>query len=136
MWLEDLATYIREANLDGIGNNVYVYSLKADEPGVIITTHSNGVLGVTSIPDYYKGVMQIIVRSNHLETTISQATDVMRLLDSRTRTKVGEAGGISLETCVINYMFARHLPVAYSRSDGDYYEASVNFDVCFTDISA
>lgn len=136
MWLEDLANYVRDASIDGVGNNVFLFTLKADQIGVLLTTHTTGMATTASIPNYYKGPMQIISRAHNLKDALDRAIAIMQALDSRTRANNGEGGTLVLDTCVANYIIPRHYPVAYSRSDGDFYEASINFDVCFVDVSA
>ena len=136
MWLEDIGNYIRDASLDGIGQNVFLYTLKANESGAMLTMHSQGITAVKEFPNYYKGQMQLIVRNSDLKQSLTQALAIMQLIDSRNSAYSGQGGMLRLDSCIMNYVIPRHYPVSYSRSDGDFYETSVNFDVCFVDVSA
>lgn len=136
MWIEDLATYIRGENVDGIADNVFVYTLRADEYGAMLTTHTQGVLNSPEIPDRYKGPLQLIVRQASAKASLAQAQAISNLLSSHEKRKVGADISLELDTVIFSYIYPRHLPVVYPRSEGDFYETSVNFDVCFVDISA
>ena len=135
MWIEDLGNYIRNQNVPGIGQNVFLYTLKENDMGAMLTSHNTGILSSNDIPDYYKGQLQIIVRSRTPKDSQTQAVAITNLLDSNTQRKLGLASELALNSVKFNYIFARHFPVIYPRSDGDFYEASINFDVCFVALS-
>jgi hypothetical protein len=136
MWLENIANYTRAANITGVGQSVYVYTLKENDVGAMFTSQTGGLAGNSYIPDYYKGPFQLIVRSNSAKDANDQATAISKMLSSHERIKLGLGTSISLPSILINYIFPRHLPVVYPRSDGGFFEASVNFDICFVAISA
>lgn len=136
MWLEDLAIYVREQDVAGIGTNVFIYTLKENDVGAMLTSHTAGMLSSKDIPDYYKGALQLIVRSNSAKDAEVQAAAVSKLLSSQEKQKLGQGEGLTLPSIQVNYIYPRHLPVVYPRSDGDFYEASVNFDICFVAISS
>lgn len=131
MWLEDLVTYVRSKNVAGLGNNVYLFTLKENDVGAIFTTHTQGVISTPDIPDYYRGQLQVIVRSNNPRQSLSQSQAISDLLSSQQRVKAGIGMGLILPTTEFKFIMPRHLPVVFPRSDGDFYEASTNFDVCF-----
>lgn len=136
MWLEDLGNYLRAQNVAGIGSSVFVYTLKENDVGAMLTAHTSGVLASLDIPDYYKGPLQLVVRATNPKDAEQQATAIVKVLSSTEKQKLGQAIGFTLPTIQVNYVYPRHLPVVYPRSDGNYYEASVNFDICFVAISS
>lgn len=136
MWLEDIANYIRSANIDGIGSKVFIYTMKATDTGAMITSHNTGLPVNNDIPDYYKGPFQLIVRANDPRSANAQATAIWNLLNSHEKEKLGQGVTFELPSIFVNFIYPRHLPVVYPRSDGDFFEASVNFDICFVAISA
>lgn len=131
MWIEDIALYTRDQNVAGIGNSVFIYTLKENDVGAMFTSHTAGMLTSKDIPDYYKGPLQLIVRSNSPRDAEAQAKAISDLLSSQEKRKRGEDVGLVLPSILVRYIYPRHLPVVYPRSDGDFYEASVNFDICF-----
>lgn len=136
MWIQDLAEYIRAQNIAGIGNNVFIFTMKAEDIGAMVTSHNQGVPNIPDLPDYYKGPMQIIVRSPNPQSSLEQIQAIVTLLDSNRKRKQGVDMSLALPNTKFNYIFPRHFPVVYPRSDGGYYEASVNFDVCFVALDA
>lgn len=131
MWIEELANYIRAQNIEGIGESVYCYTLKQNNMGAMLTSHNTGINTINDLPDYYKGVLQIIVRSNNPKDSQTQINAIVSLLNSNERRKTGMGMTLDLTETKFNFILPKHIPVIYPRSDGDFYEASVNFDVCF-----
>ncbi len=131
MWLEELAEYIRAQNVEGIGDNVYIFTMKESDVGAMLTSHNDGISTSPELPNYYKGPMQLIVRSTKPQNSLDQAMRLRALLDSNISRVSEEDIALILPHVKFNYLYARHFPVVYPRSDGNFYEASINFDVCF-----
>ena len=135
MWIEDLANYVRSLSLPGIANNVFLYTLKENDVGAMFTTRGGGLQSLNEIPNYYKGPLQLIVRSASPQDSQSQILAIINALDSTQKRAQGLPIGLNLQTVQFNYIYANSFPLIYPRSDGDFYEASVNFDVCFVALS-
>lgn len=131
MWLQDIAEYVRDQSVDGIGMNVFIYTLKENDVGAMFTSLNTGMNASNELPDFYKGPLQLIVRSVSPKQAHDQAQAISDLLSSHKRNALGVDAGLSLPTIKVNYIYPRHLPVVYPRSDGSFFEASVNFDICF-----
>lgn len=63
MWLQELAEYVRSAKVDGIGDNVWAYTMRSNDVGAMLTEQTTGILADVDIPGLYKGAVQLIVRS-------------------------------------------------------------------------
>lgn len=123
MWLEDLALHLRAMNHPDVGTNVFVHALPSTvETGVMLASGYQGMPVDPYIPEYYKGPMQIIARAKKSAQAEAIASAISKALTMEEVT----VGNIIVRRC-----HPRHLPVPFPRSNGDYFEASVNFDICF-----
>jgi hypothetical protein len=136
MWLEDLAQYIREGAIAGVGNSVFVYTLKESDVGAMLTSQNTGMKTDNELADFYKGGFQLILRSSNPKTANDQAQAISDYLNSHRKEAMGQDSGFVLPTIKVNYIFPRHLPVVFPRSDGSFFEASINFDICFVAVVA
>jgi hypothetical protein len=130
-WIGDLAEYIRAYNVPGIGQNVFVYTLKANDYGAMLMVPNPGIRLDKDIPNYYKGRLELVVRSNSPADTETQAQAISDLLSSAVKRTLGQDVGIDLPSGRFNYIYPGGLPLIYPRTDGDFYEGAVIFDVCF-----
>jgi hypothetical protein len=97
----------------------------------MVASRSDGLKTDRDIPNFYKGVMQIIARAHTMQDSVTQAQAVSDLLSSFQKRMEGNDTGLDLGTVNFSYIYPSHLPITFPRSDGDFYESSVNFDVCF-----
>lgn len=126
--IEAITEYVRSLHIEGIDQNVFAYNLKVDEGAVFVAS----ALGVDpEIPKMYRGSFQLVVRGRDISSTQSIAKKISDALDYNERISKGLAPDIGVHPYVVKYIRPRHLPLLYPRSDGDLYEASVNFDICF-----
>lgn len=126
--IEAIVNFLRSQNIPEIGSNVFAYNLNT-ETGVLVTT--TGFRTSSDIPNFYKGSLQVVVRSRKTDTSLGIAKNISDLIDSHARRSKGQTPDIGDSSYSIKYIFARHLPIPFPRSEGDLFEASVNFDVCF-----
>ena len=75
------------------------------------------------IDGYVRGHYQVVVRSTEQQEALEKALLLTPTLKFRNKT----VGGIYFQ--LSNPL---HYPMVYPRTDGDYFEASVNFDVAFS----
>lgn len=121
MWTDELATHLRAQNIPGIGQNVFSGSIP-QEVKVALMVAAMPVSIDPELPGYHKGRVQLISRAKTSLLAEELATAGMNELTISSQ----DVGNI-----YINYLRPVHLPVSFPRSNGDYYEASVNFDICF-----
>ena len=130
MWTDDIANYARTGTFDGLpSDEIYANTIPSDRKiGAMLTAGYKGMSVDPEIPAYHKGPMQLIVRAGEsldAEAIAQLVSDYLMLCQEVT---VGDI--------FIHYINPRHLPVVFPASNGDHYEASVNFDVCFVRLLA
>lgn len=130
MWLDDIADYYeakRPADLAEV--RVFIHTMPANEKRAIMFAGSyNGMPVDAELPGFHKGPMQVVVRA----TKSSDAEQIAQAVSDAIETEVETIQG----NLKMIHIRPRHLPVPFPRSGGDYYEAVVNFDVCFARLSA
>lgn len=124
MWLDPIALFLRAQTITGLPTGeVYIGIIPSDVPvGVALTSAYQGMPVDPELPGYHKGPMQMIVRAKKsldAENIAQLASDLLTF------------EGVQVGDIYVNYIRPRHLPAVFPRSNGDHYEASVNFDLCF-----
>lgn len=74
------------------------------------------------ISGYYRGYVQVVVRSDDQEKAETVARDLFEKLN---------VSSVQIGSTYFSFMRPEHLPLVYPRTGGDLYEASVNFEVAF-----
>lgn len=121
--IENIVTFLRDQNIAQLGSNVYRQMIPANQsPAAGVYTGLDGIRIDHELPNYHNDDLQVIVRADTYDEAYSIAEAVSAALD------ISEQDVGSLH---INYLRPRHLPAVYPRSEGDNYEASVNFDFNF-----
>lgn len=124
MWLDDLALYVRDQPLEGVDpDTITINSMPSDvQEGAVLLTGYRGMSVDPELPGFHRGPMQLIVRSR-----LSKRAEEIALTLSDVLTINEQV----IADNTFHYVRPLHLPVPFPKSNGDYYEASVNFDICF-----
>lgn len=123
MWLDEIAIYLRSLHISGIDQAVFVHAMPAEvKPAVMVAVGYQGMPVDPEIPGFFKGRIQAVSRGLKSINAEEYAQAVSNALTIN-ETTVG--------SIFVKYIRPVHLPVPFPRSGGDYYEASVNFDICF-----
>jgi hypothetical protein len=123
MYLEDLATRLRTANISGVGQNVFINGAPSDiSQALMILPPLDGLAIDGYLPDYYRGLIQVVARHPSEPQAYALARAASEIMEMRRE---------ELPTIFVNQSRATNLPVVYPRSEGDLFEASVTFDFRF-----
>jgi hypothetical protein len=129
MWIDEIAEYLEGKNVAGVPDQVYVGTIPAGMTlAVMLAGPQVGVKVDPDMPGYHKTSLQMVVRAATSSTAEELAQLVSDSLETETMT--------TIEKVRINHIRPRHLPIPFPRSGGDYYEAVVNFDLCFVRLMA
>lgn len=131
MWIEELALHLREAEIAGLGNEIYAFTMREGIKGAMITSANSGMMADNELPGLYRGSFQVVVRAYSIRDAYDTSIALINALNSHKKKEDGLAAAFELPTIIVNYIYPRHLPVIFPRSDGAFYEASINFDICF-----
>lgn len=128
MWLTDIGEFARTLNVPKLGANIFVHTMPHDRtPAAMLVSGYQGMPIDQELPGYYRGPMQMIVRAK----TSADAEEIATALMNGLWVHTTQMGSI-----YVNHLRPEHLPAVFPRSNGDFYEASVNFEVCFVAVSA
>lgn len=130
MWIDDLADHLIAQSIPELADDaVFVHTIPAGKvPALMLASGYNGIPVDPELPGYHKGALQIIARASRSVKAEEIAQKVSDALEITSSTDVGNL--------TVHYLRPRSLPAVFPRSNGDYYEASVNFDICFLRLSA
>jgi hypothetical protein len=92
--------------------------------GVLLTNDLMGISVDPELPGYHRASFQVVVRDVSYKEGHDRAQRILDLLHTQKR--------LALGAWTFNWILARHLPVAFPRSEGNMREFSVNFDVSAT----
>jgi len=121
--IENIVTYLRSLDIAPVGVSVFRQTIPAGvSPAVGVFLSLTGIKIDQELPNYHNDSLQLIIRADTYSAAYEIAESFSAALD------IGEQEVGSLH---VNYLRPRHLPAVFPRSDGDYYEASVNFDFNF-----
>ena len=121
--IAELAQHLRDQNITPVGQNIFLRTMPPRvSPAAMLVTPLDGIAIDQELPDYHNDDLQIIVRS---QDPVEAETATQALSDALTMY------GQEFASIKVNYIRPRHLPALYPMSDGDFYEASVNFDFNF-----
>lgn len=127
-WIDEIAVHLENKPVPGYAGTVYVQTIPVNVvPAVMLAGPMNGVPIDPEIRGLYKNAsLQLVVRakkSADAETLAKAASDAVETEQY-----------VTLDTIRVRHIRPRHLPASFPRSDGDFYEAVVNFDLCFEDL--
>lgn len=128
-----LATYLATLNFGSVTGEVGKRPIFAfqqvdfADDAILLTTGSLGEGMIDEeLPSYYKAEVQVIVSAR----TILDARDTAnQLVDALTLREVDLGEGVIIKRC-----FPRHRPYVYTKNEGQLVEASVNYDITYTQI--
>lgn len=123
-WIDALAEHIEGLAIPDVPALVYVQNIPSDvDEAIMIAGPPSGVDVDPELPRFLKGGFQMVVRAK----TSSRAEVIAQTVSDAVETYETVPGTI----IEIRHIIPRHLPISFPRSDGDYFEAVVNFDLCF-----
>lgn len=129
MWIDEIAEHIDTLPITGKPDVTHVQTLPAGvDLAMMIAAPLTGMGVDPELPGFHKGPFQLVVRHR----TAKEAEELAQRVSDAVETEIG----VDLTKVHINYIRPRHLAVSFPRSDGDYFEAVVNFDLCFYRLSA
>lgn len=125
MWLDELAEYAAGKAIAGIpAENIFVQQIPTGTvPAAMLAAPQTGVRIDPELRGLFKGSLQLVVRA----AKSSEAESLAQAISDGIETEFE----VALDSVTIRYIRPRHLPVPFPRSDGDLFEAVVNFDLCF-----
>lgn len=124
MWIDELAEYVEAAGIEDYDGVVYAQTLPPHlTEGVMVSSTLVGIPVDPELPGFHQGGFQMVARAKTSERAEVIAQAVIDAIETEE--------SVMLDTIKINYIRPRHLPVSFPRSEGDHYEAVVNFDLCF-----
>ena len=113
------------------GKTIFQNSMPADcMAGIMLRTPLTGIPIDHELPNYYRGSLQMIVRSHQHasgEALAKQLLEGFKLYNTELLDQDGR--GVR-----IKFMLPQTLPIVYRRSDGNGIEWSINFDVVYTSV--
>lgn len=120
--LDEIAQKLVAAGEGVLGQDLFIAHMPVDaQRGVMLTNDLMGVAIDPELPGYHRASFQVIVRDVAYREGRDRAQRILDLLHTQQRQVLG--------TWTFNWILARHLPVAFPRSEGNMREFSVNFDV-------
>lgn len=131
MQLDSLYEYVLLSGLVGNGSvpndtrpKLYLYdALAAEHAGedlfALLMVHPAGFSNNEDLPNYHKGMLQIVVTSRYYDVGYSLAKSLSERM---------HVNGLDLEDMYIYRCVPRHLPISYRRNEQGLLEFSVNFD--------
>lgn len=130
MNLDVLAAALADADLGVVGETIFQEHMPSGvDEGILLKIPLGGTPMDHELPGYYRGQLQVIVRSTSHETGESLSRQVMDLLTTQeTRDYTDEDDEFAMR---VNLMLPDTLPLRFPRSDGGYIEWSINFDCSF-----
>lgn len=129
MWIDEIAEYLESKGVTDIPEPVYVETMAPDaQRAVMLAGPPSGMRYDPELPGFHKGGLQMVCRAK----TSKAAEELAQLVSDTLETEVAT----NVTKLRINYIRPRHLPQVFPRSGGDYYEAVVNFDLCFVRLMA
>jgi hypothetical protein len=126
-----IVSKIENLGLGVQGETLFVYQMPATcAKGILLKLPLIGTPIDHELPNYYRGTMQIIVRSPVQSEGDALAKSIMTALTLHGVTLLDGAGkGMSIKR-----MLPATLPIVYRRSDGNGIEWSLNFELVYTGI--
>lgn len=124
-WLSDISNYLKVTNnvMDGA---VLLYDMPDSVMrGCLVIPPMNGLPVDPDIPKLFKGTFEVMVRTDHPK--------VSRDLLGETIVPLLTLGRTVWTNMTINYCRPLNTPQVFPKSDAGYFEASVEFMICFTD---
>jgi hypothetical protein len=129
-WLDELADHIASKGIVGIpADNIFVQQIPTGvTPAAMIASPQTGIRIDPELRGLFKGSLQLVVRAAKSKDAENLAQAISDGIETET--------GVELDSVSVRYIRPRHLPVPFPRSEGDLFEAVVNFDLCFVRVSA
>ena len=128
MNLTPIAEKLIALNLGVPGTSLFIDEMPSTcKFGILVRSPLIGTKIDHELPKYFKGQIQVIVRSSKRAAGDALAYRIMDELTLHSETLVDDAGvGV-----LINQMLPETLPIIYPRSDGNGIEWSINFDLVY-----
>lgn len=129
MNLAAIVTKIEALGLGQGGQDIFVDQMESSVVnGILVRTPLTGIDIDHELPNYYRGALQVIVRSAQHAPGKAKADALVSGL-SIYETDLLDSNGKGMR---MKRMLPKTLPIVYRRSDGNGIEFSVNFDVAYT----
>lgn len=107
---------------------IYVYNQPMDlSDAILIITGTEGEGNFDEeLPGYYKAEIQVIVSASKILEAKALGNDLASALKLH---NVNLGDGVVIKRC-----FPRHRPLVYTKNEGQVVEASVNYDIIYSEI--
>jgi hypothetical protein len=126
-WLSDIANYLKVTN-NVMNGSVFLYEMPENVmSGAMLIPPPRGLPIDPDVPGLYKGTFEVMVRSNHPKTSRDTLATVIIPLLTKGRDST------TWPNMHVNYCRPLNTPQVFPKSDGGFYEASVEFMISFTD---
>jgi hypothetical protein len=113
------------------GKSLFIHHMPAvTGEGILIKTPLTGIDVNHYLPNFYRGPLQVIVRSQTQAHGEKLADDVVRCL-SMEQEQIWSDGESSM---LMRQVLLVQLPIRYPRSDGNGIEWSLNFEVTYNQL--
>ena len=124
MWIDEITDYLADVGVEGLKPyEIFTQVIPANMSQAVMLAGGIGMPVDPELPGFHKGSFQAVVRHSKSR----DAEEIAQLVSDALETELM----VDLDSIRVNYIRPRHLPLVFPRSDGDFYEAVVNFDLCF-----
>lgn len=120
-----IAKVIQDAGFGTMGTDIFIHRM--DEvclEGILIRGPLDGIPTDDNLPDYYRGSMQVIIRSSNQVTGDDIARRLAPVIEMERRVFTAPDGSLEMD---VKQIFLTKLPIIYLRSVGRSIEWSLNF---------
>lgn len=125
--LVDIATHLAangHGKVSGLEKTIFINAMPATvKKGILVRQDYQGIQYQHELPGYFKTSFQVIVRNPDFVEGQTLA-EVVSITLNKERTAIG--------SMQVMYIRPKHKPIAFPASEGDFFEFSVNFDVCYS----
>ena len=124
MELEPIADKLQSAGLGVKAKSIFIHAMPVEcKKGILLRSPLQGTQIDHELPGYYKAQFSVICRSHNHAEAVQLANDATAALKGY-NTTVGAMD--------VRHLLPNHLPVVFPVSEGNFIEALVKFDICFS----
>ncbi len=125
MKLELIAKVLEDAGLGTRTTDIFVHSMPADvQQGIMLRDPLSGTPVDPDLPDYYRGKLQVIIRSTTHAAGEDLAKRVGQSMKMFNRKFYDLDGALEMK---VNHIFPAQLPIVYPHTPSRSIEWSLNF---------
>lgn len=121
--LTEIALFLEEQGCGSTGKDIFVNQMAENQGGILIFEETEGFRQHTNLDDYYKGMLNIVVRN---KSTVDGRTISDKIF------KLVRGQGKTLGQYRILVAKPEALPHSFARNEGGYVEWLLVFDLSFT----